>query len=38
VESLRTDPDALPDQSLTRSQREQARQFFEGLGKGSAKP
>ena len=38
VESLRTDPDALPDQSLTRSQREQARQFFEGLGKGSPKP
>ena len=38
VESLRTDPDALPDQSLTRSQREQARQFFEGLGKGSVKP
>ncbi len=38
VESLKSDPDALPDQVLTRSQREQARQFFEGLGKGSAKP
>ncbi len=38
AESLRSDPDALPDQVLTRSQREQARQFFEGLGKGPAKP
>jgi chemotaxis protein histidine kinase CheA len=38
AESLKSDPDALPDQVLTRSQREQARQFFEGLGKGAAKP
>jgi chemotaxis protein histidine kinase CheA len=38
AESLRSDPDALPDQVLTRSQREQARQFFEGIGKGGVKP
>lgn len=34
AESLQSDPDPLPDQSLTRGQREQARQFFEGIGKG----
>ncbi|MFO0903031.1 MAG: hypothetical protein U0939_08535 [Pirellulales bacterium] len=35
TESLQSDPDPLPDQSLTKSQREQARQFFEGVGKGT---
>ncbi|MFO0870668.1 MAG: hypothetical protein U0935_17200 [Pirellulales bacterium] len=37
AESLQSDPDALPDQVLTRSQREQARQFFEGVGKGGSR-
>ncbi|MFO0819632.1 MAG: hypothetical protein U1A77_16915 [Pirellulales bacterium] len=35
-EALQSDPDPLPDQVLTKGQREQATQFFQGVGKGAS--